>query len=149
MRTADLTDIEHSYIKKFWEKVIVGDGCWGWKDKPFKNGYPYLQVGRSGPKKKASRVSFFIKNKYLPEVVRHTCDNTVCTNPEHLVPGTQRDNIGDRRERGRAKNQNTEKKYCIRGHEFDFYNTYYHVKSGQRRCKKCAALRAERWRSKR
>lgn len=138
--------MNEEYIKKFWNKVIINDGCWLWKDRPFKNGYPYIQVGRKGKKEKASRVSFFIKNKYLPPVVRHTCDNPICTNPDHLIAGTQLDNMNDRRVRGRAKNQNTNKTHCIKGHKFDEHNTYYSSK--QRHCRKCAAIRSAEWRKK-
>lgn len=35
------------------------------------------------------------------EVVRHTCDNTRCVNPAHLVIGTQADNVADMMHRGR------------------------------------------------
>lgn len=35
-------------------------------------------------------------------VVRHTCDNPRCINPDHLVPGTRADNNRDRAERGRS-----------------------------------------------
>lgn len=38
---------------------------------------------------------------YLPEVVRHTCDNPRCINPAHLLAGTQQDNMQDRLSRGR------------------------------------------------
>lgn len=34
-------------------------------------------------------------------VARHTCDNPRCVNPDHLVEGTQKDNIGDAVQRGR------------------------------------------------
>lgn len=35
-------------------------------------------------------------------VVRHTCDNPRCINPNHLIPGTKADNNRDRAERGRS-----------------------------------------------
>ena len=35
-------------------------------------------------------------------VVRHTCDNPRCINPEHLLIGTSADNNKDRSERGRS-----------------------------------------------
>lgn len=34
-------------------------------------------------------------------VVRHTCDNIRCLNPDHLIPGTPADNVRDMDERGR------------------------------------------------
>lgn len=36
------------------------------------------------------------------KIVRHTCDNPPCINPEHLVLGTHADNMKDRNIRGRA-----------------------------------------------
>lgn len=36
-----------------------------------------------------------------PEVVRHTCDNARCINPQHLIGGTHLENMQDMRERGR------------------------------------------------
>lgn len=36
-------------------------------------------------------------------VVRHRCDNPCCVNPDHLLIGTQADNLRDCAERGRAR----------------------------------------------
>ncbi len=35
-------------------------------------------------------------------VVRHTCDNCKCINPEHLVIGTHQDNMDDMKKRNRT-----------------------------------------------
>ena len=35
-------------------------------------------------------------------VIRHTCDNMRCINPEHLLSGSHKDNNGDMHSRGRA-----------------------------------------------
>ena len=36
------------------------------------------------------------------KVIRHTCDNPRCINPEHLLVGSRADNNRDRAERGRS-----------------------------------------------
>ena len=37
-----------------------------------------------------------------PQVARHTCDHPWCINPDHIVDGTQADNVHDMESRGRA-----------------------------------------------
>ncbi len=36
------------------------------------------------------------------DVIRHTCDNPMCINPDHLLKGTHQDNVRDRVSRNRS-----------------------------------------------
>jgi hypothetical protein len=36
-------------------------------------------------------------------VIMHTCDNPLCVNPDHLIQGTQLQNITDMHEKGRGR----------------------------------------------
>ena len=58
--------------------------------------YPYVAS------KPLHRAVYAMVHGAIPKglVVRHTCDNTLCVNPKHLIIGTQLDNIRDRVERG-------------------------------------------------
>lgn len=65
----------------------------------------------------------------LPEVVRHTCDNPRCVNLDHLIGGTQVDNMLDMLQRGRqgdcrnfgADNGRTK----LTPSDVDYIRTYY------------------------
>ena len=100
------------------------------------------------------RARFFDANGYWPDVVRHTCDNPRCVNPEHLIPGTIADNNHDRAERGRNANVNGTRNPMARltTEQCDAIRTssakpkelavmygvnvrhIYRIKSGERRC---------------
>lgn len=53
----------------------------------------------------AARLAFQASKGFLhpKAIVRHTCDNPKCVNPNHLVSGTHAQNVHDMMERGRAK----------------------------------------------
>jgi len=69
-----------------------------------KDGYAYMKASVEGLNKWVfcHRYVFFLKNGYWPEVVRHSCDNPRCINPEHLLGGSHKDNSNDRDSRGRT-----------------------------------------------
>lgn len=63
-----------------------------------KNGYGRIQEAGRGSKNLYTHVvSYQLNHGEIPEglIVRHTCDNPPCCNPDHLILGTYRDNASD------------------------------------------------------
>lgn len=93
--------------KGFWSRVTKHPtGCWLWASKST-NGTGYGVLNLNGKRGYAHRISWEIEHrKPIPRggVVRHSCDNPGCVRPDHLVLGTQRDNVYDmlKRQRFRA-----------------------------------------------
>ena len=81
-------------------------GCWNWTG-ALSRGYGLLSSRFGKSPHKAHRLSYELHKGQIPEgmVVRHTCDNTRCCNPDHLVIGTQRDNANDMASRGRMNRE--------------------------------------------
>lgn len=79
--------------------------CWLWAGSRLPSGYGTVKYTVAGKAHtiSAHRAAFERANGYLPRVVRHTCDNPPCCNPRHLQGGTQKDNLRDMFERGRAR----------------------------------------------
>jgi hypothetical protein len=95
-------------VDAFWARVKKSDGCWEWTGLTYKspkNSTPYGVLGWCGKTNRSHRVAYELTKGPIPEgmMVLHTCDNTLCCNPEHLYAGTQADNMRDVRERGRRK----------------------------------------------
>lgn len=95
-------------ILRFWEKCIPepNSGCWLWTAGTCKDGYGKFQVTNPLGKPKqwhlrAHRFAYWAVRRVSPVVVRHSCDTPSCVNPEHLIGGSQRDNIRDMDARGR------------------------------------------------
>lgn len=113
-------------LKRFWRKskyneVIVYfydrifhniDGCWIWSDGLLSNkGYGILPRKHQLVVKeaRAHRLSFRLFHGRIDsgKVICHKCDVTSCVNPEHLFQGTQKDNMDDMINKGRANWNNS------------------------------------------
>jgi hypothetical protein len=93
---------------KFWARVSVSNGCWLWTGPVDSRGYGHLAW--QGKNARAHRVAFELDHGQIPKgaghhgnVVMHVCDNKLCCKPEHLVLGTQADNMADMKAKGRRK----------------------------------------------
>lgn len=95
--------LSDSALKRFHQRVKIKgpNECWEWQHTLNRQGYGHLSDGRSATHL-AHRVAFFLKNGYVPAIVRHSCDNPPCCNPQHLLSGTHADNQRDKKIRGRA-----------------------------------------------
>lgn len=88
--------------------TVTGSGCWETNGSRSKHGYALVHASSlDGPARKtllAHRVVFEHHHGQLGpgEVVRHSCDNPPCLNPDDLLRGTQADNVDDMWERKRG-----------------------------------------------
>jgi len=105
--TLGLTWQQH-FDKYCGKDTASENGCWLWtgairaKDK-----YGQLLVllpDGTQAIRSAHQAGWMYKHGTLPEkglVLRHTCDVPNCCNPDHLLPGTQKENVQDMISRGR------------------------------------------------
>lgn len=75
----------------------------------------YASMWYEGKKVRLHRLIYVRHNNVSLEaiaglVVMHTCDNTQCVEPEHLVLGTYKDNIADRTAKNRTSRIGRDKK---------------------------------------
>lgn len=96
-----LTKEQHFWKRAIYQKKIINESlgeCWETKrDRQL--------IWYENKPSIAHRTAYKIKNGDIPEgkVIRHTCDNSKCINPAHLLIGTQEENINDAKERNRFK----------------------------------------------
>lgn len=84
-------------INRFWAKVQIRnpDECWPWLAGSTKFGHGVFSIKHKWVL--AHRISFLIKNDYLPSkkngrLVMHDCEQASCQNPNHLLDGTNQQN---------------------------------------------------------
>lgn len=87
-------------LEKVLSRCIKEGECFIWTRAFNSDGYPRAGV-TGNPNIKLHRFVCAHFHEIEGLVVRHTCDNIKCLNPEHLIPGTVADNVKDMDERGR------------------------------------------------
>lgn len=92
-------------------KVDPATGCWNWQSTRHKTGYGHFTIvwqRADGTRQKraeyAHRIMYRVTHGEPPadRMVRHSCDNRLCVNPDHLSLGTHQDNMQDAVDRGRT-----------------------------------------------
>lgn len=104
-----MAEISPITVARFWSKVSIpakSTDCWEWQGSRNPDGYGNFRVPNFGRTTVgAHRVAYALINGAFPDpglLVRHKCDNPRCVNPNHLEPGTVKDNAQDKIDRGRA-----------------------------------------------
>lgn len=81
------------------------NGCWEWTGPVNDDGYGLIECTVNGKRirDRAHRVSYRMFVGPIPDevIVRHTCDNRPCCQPQHFLLGTRTDNSNDKVERNR------------------------------------------------
>ena len=95
---------------EFFQKLVVPvtSGCHEWTGSINPNGYGRIWI--HGKEWLSHRLAWTIKNGEIPYgmVVRHkVCNNPKCCNTDHLLLGTNEDNVRDRVESGRSAEGDT------------------------------------------
>jgi hypothetical protein len=96
--------MDEEHIARFWTKVNkIGPvvrpelgNCWIWTA-GLRSGYGAFGVHRKA--QQAHRLSYELEYGEVPALLRHKCDTRSCVRPDHLEPGTVKDNARDMLER--------------------------------------------------
>lgn len=132
-------DLGDRFLDIGWD--CADSGCWEWRGTRSEAGYGRLTARRRGHRDlSAHRLSYELFNGPIPDglLIRHTCDNPPCVNPDHLETGTHQDNMNDMVERGRHWLHN--RTHCKRGHDLTAPGALVESR-GRRYCGPCRRQR--------
>jgi hypothetical protein len=76
--------------------------CWPWLGAANNKGYGQVRI--NGKAHYVHRLHYELHRGEIPkgQTLRHKCDNPICCNPDHLEPGTQKQNLVDMAQRKRS-----------------------------------------------
>lgn len=98
-------------LNRLFDKIEMPDGfggCWEWTGSVSTTGaHGRIKVARKV--RRVHRVMYeLVKGPIGDQIVRHTCHNSRCCSPFHLVLGSQKDNVQDMVEAGRHTHKLTD-----------------------------------------
>lgn len=128
--------------------VVQESGCWGWVGCRSRNGYGCLR--HNGRTVYAHRAMYESAVAPIPGdlVLRHLCGNTCCVRPDHLMPGTPKENVADTWALGRQAGQFPKLARCKRGHPLAEPNLTFGNSRRERACRVCRILARRRLRKR-
>lgn len=83
--------------QKFWSRVAITENpedCWEWQAGGLTTGYGIMRYEQK--ERVATHIAWHLTHGTFPaQELLHICDNPPCVNPNHLRPGSHRDNMAD------------------------------------------------------
>ncbi len=90
-------------LNRYFTWTVDGNECWN-VTSHCKEPQGYHPVSFKGYRTRTHRLAYMLTRGEIPKgfIVRHSCDNKSCINPDHLQLGTKKDNTQDMMKRDRC-----------------------------------------------